>query len=195
MRVAASQRWSSGAASTSLGWPGWRTRRARGGPRRVLTQAGPRVDRPEDPRPARRGPVDLADHRCPRPAAPRPPAGRGPAPPLGTSAPPGQARPEPRPPRVPEHPRDGGPARRCTETRQARPRQAARVEEPPPRTPPRRGRNNQKRPHTQGTTRTRRLRRQDEVVCEILAATVTPPPESLRADWLRRAKPAMWASG
>ena len=33
------------------------------------------VDCPEDPRPARRGPVDLADHRGPRPAPPRPAPG------------------------------------------------------------------------------------------------------------------------
>ena len=38
-------------------------------------QAGPGLDRPEDPRSRRRGPVDLADHRLPRSAPPRPPAG------------------------------------------------------------------------------------------------------------------------
>src|SRR5215475_8300663 len=34
-------------------------------------QAGPRLDHPEDPRPAGRGPVDLGHHRGPRPAPPR----------------------------------------------------------------------------------------------------------------------------
>jgi hypothetical protein len=38
-------------------------------------QAGPRLDRPEDPRPAGCGPVDLADHHRLRPAPPRPAAG------------------------------------------------------------------------------------------------------------------------
>ena len=50
-------------------------------------------------------------------------------------APAGTAHPGPRPPRIQEHPRDSRPARRCTETRQARPRTAARIEEPPPRHP------------------------------------------------------------
>jgi hypothetical protein len=36
---------------------------------------GPRVDRPETPRPGRRGPVDLADHHRLRPTPPRPPVG------------------------------------------------------------------------------------------------------------------------
>ena len=58
-----------------------------------VLQAGPRVDRPEDPRPRGRGPVDLADHRLPRPAAPGPPAGRRPAPPLGTARTAGPATP------------------------------------------------------------------------------------------------------
>ena len=56
-----------------------------------------------------------------------------------------------------EHPREGLPARRCAETRQARPGQAARVEEPPPGTTPRRGKNDEEGAHPQGTTRTRRL--------------------------------------
>jgi hypothetical protein len=45
----------------------------------------------------------------------------------------------------------------CTETRQTRPRQATRVNEPSPRTPLRRGQNNQEGTHPQGETRTRRL--------------------------------------
>ena len=63
-------------------------------------QAGPGLDRPEDPRPGRRGPVDLADHRLPRPAAPGPPAGRRPAPPLGTARAAGAADPRPGPPGI-----------------------------------------------------------------------------------------------
>ena len=46
---------------------------------------------------------------------------------------------------------------RRTETRQARPRAATRVEEPAPSTPPRRGKKDEEGPHAQGTTRTRRL--------------------------------------
>src|SRR6267154_1616227 len=120
-------------------------------------QAGPRLDRPEDPRPGRRGPVDLADHRLPRPAPPRPPARRRPAPPLGTARPARTADPGPCPPRVPEHPREDRPARRCAETRQTRPGQAARVEEPPPGATPRRGKNDEKGAHAQSTARTSRL--------------------------------------
>jgi hypothetical protein len=39
-----------------------------------LTHRAAWLNRPEDPRPRRRGPVDLADHRRPRPAPPGPPA-------------------------------------------------------------------------------------------------------------------------
>ena len=46
---------------------------------------------------------------------------------------------------------------RCAETRQARPRAAARIEEPPPCAPPRRGENDEEGTDAQGTTRTRRL--------------------------------------
>ena len=120
-------------------------------------QAGPGVDRPEDPRPGGRGPVDLADHRLPRPAPPGPPAGRRPAPPLGTARPAGTDDPGPGPPRVQEHPREGGPARQCAETRQARSRKATRVEEPPPGATPRRGKNDEERTHAQGATQTSRL--------------------------------------
>ena len=101
-----------------------------------VLRAGSRVDRPEDPRPGRRGPVDLADHRLLRPAAPGPAAGRRLAPPLGTPGPARAADPGPGPPRVPEHPREGCPARQCTETRQGRSGWAAWVEEPPSGTTP-----------------------------------------------------------
>jgi len=39
---------------------------------------------------------------------------------------------------IPEHPREGRPARQRAETRQARPRPPVRITKPPPRTPPRR---------------------------------------------------------
>ena len=107
--------------------------------------------------PAGCGPADLADHRLLCPAPPRPAAGGGPAPALGT-APARPADPGPGPPGVPEHPRDPALPGRRTETRQARPRAAARVEEPAPGTPPRRGKKNEEGPHAQGTTRTRRLK-------------------------------------
>src|SRR5260370_28497965 len=115
------------------------------------------MDRPEDPRPARRRPVDLDHHHRPRPAPPGPAAGRRPAPAVGTPRTAGPAHPGPGPPRVPEHPREGRPAGRGTETRQARPRTATRIEEPPSRTPPRRGENDHERTDTQGQARTRRL--------------------------------------
>src|SRR5262249_2073307 len=51
-------------------------------------QAGTRLDRAEDPRPARRRPVDLADPRRLRPAPPRPAAGGGRPPPARTGSPP-----------------------------------------------------------------------------------------------------------
>jgi hypothetical protein len=38
-------------------------------------QTGPRLDRPQAPRPGRSGPMDLADHHLPYPAPPRPAAG------------------------------------------------------------------------------------------------------------------------
>ena len=61
----------------------------------------------------------------------------------------GTADPGPGPPRVPEHPREGPLPRRRAETRQARPGQAARVEEPSPGAPSRRGKNDEERAHPQ----------------------------------------------
>ena len=118
------------------------------------------LDRPEDPRPAGCGPVDLADHRLPRPAAPGPPAGRRPAPPLGTTRAAGAADPGPGPPGISEHPRDGPLPSRCAETRQARPGQAARIEEPPPGATPRRGKNDEEGAHAQGTDANAQVKRQ-----------------------------------
>jgi len=54
----------------------WQAFLRRSGPRAHLpaVQTGPRLDRPQNPGPAGRGPVDLADHRGPHPAPPRPAA-------------------------------------------------------------------------------------------------------------------------
>jgi hypothetical protein len=62
-----------------------------------------------------------------------------------------------RSPGIPEHPREGRPARQRAETRQARLRPPARITEPPPRTPPRRRQDNQEGTHPQGQARTHRL--------------------------------------
>jgi hypothetical protein len=75
--------------------------------------SSPRVDRPEDPRPRRRGPVDLAGRSAT-------PSFASPARWLPTCAP-RTAHPGPGPPRIPEHSRESRPARRRTETWQARP--------------------------------------------------------------------------
>src|SRR6266702_138035 len=76
--------------------------------------------------------IRLAGHRRPRPAPPRPPARRGPAPALGEAGPAGPAHPRPGAPGIPQHPRDHALPRRRTETRQTRPRTATGLEEPPP---------------------------------------------------------------
>ncbi|GAA2106875.1 hypothetical protein GCM10009759_45520 [Kitasatospora saccharophila] len=76
-------------------------------------EADARLDRPEDLPRRQRRPVDLARHRRPHPAPPRPAAGRGPPPPLGAArrAPP----PHPRPGATgvsqhpPDHPRPAAP--------------------------------------------------------------------------------------
>jgi hypothetical protein len=101
-------------------------------------QAGPRLDRAEDLRPGRRGPLDLVDHRLPRPAPPRPAAGRRLAPPLGAPRLAGPAHPGQGAAGFPEHPRDDRLSRRHTESRQARARTAAWIEEPPSSRPSRR---------------------------------------------------------
>ena len=99
-------------------WASSHRRRQRGGPLLAsvlapfrhrthvpVPQTGPRLDRAETPRPGRRRPVDLADHRRPRPAAPRPPASRRPAPAVAAARPARPVHPRPGPPRIPEHPR------------------------------------------------------------------------------------------
>jgi hypothetical protein len=65
----------------------WQAFLRRFGTHLPAVQAGPGLDRVEDPRRRGRGAVDLADHRVPRPAPPCPCAGRRPAPPLGTARP------------------------------------------------------------------------------------------------------------
>jgi len=120
-------------------------------------QAGPGMDRTQDPRPSRRGPVDLADHRRLCPALARPAARCGPALALGTARPAGPADPGPGPPRIPEHPRCPALPGPCAKTRQTRPRQATRISQPQARTPLRRGENLHKGTHTPGQARTRRL--------------------------------------
>src|SRR5207342_1576095 len=93
--------------------------------------------------PGRRRPVDLADHRLLRPALPGPPSRRRPAPALAAALPARPPDPRPGPPRVPPHPPDAARSGRRAETRQARPRPPARLEEPPPGHPPRRRQNRQ----------------------------------------------------
>src|SRR5215470_12592447 len=63
-------------------------------------QAGPRLDRAQDPQSRGCGPVDLADHRLPRPAPARPPPRGGPAPPLAAARPATAAHSRPGPSRV-----------------------------------------------------------------------------------------------
>ena len=82
--------------------------------------------RPKLRGPGCRRPVDLADHRRPRPAPAGPDPRRRPAPALAAARPGRPAHPRPGPPGIPEHPRDSRLPRRCTETRQTRPRAPAR---------------------------------------------------------------------
>ena len=84
-------------------------------------EADPRLDRPEDPPRGHRRPVDLAHHRRPHPAPPRPTPRRGPPPPLGTPHRTPPPHPRPRPPRVSQPPREGGPSCGRTETLPAGP--------------------------------------------------------------------------
>ncbi len=80
---------------------------------------------------SRRRPLDLGRHRRPRPAPPRPQPRSRPATALGAPRAAGPAHPGQGAAGVPEHPREDHLSRRRTETRQTRPRAAARVEEPP----------------------------------------------------------------
>ena len=111
-----------------------------------VLQADPGLDPAQAARPGRRRPVDLADHRRLYPALARPRAGRRHPAALATALPARAADPCPGPAGVPEHP--PGPARsgQRAETRQARPRTPARIEEPAPGHPPRRGQDRQTRP-------------------------------------------------
>ena len=132
-------------------------------------QAGPRVDRTQDPQPRRCGPVDLADHRRPHPAPPGPRPGRRPAPPVGAARPARTAHPGPGPPRIPEPPREDRLPGRCTETRQARPRTPPRIEEPPSRTLLRRRQDHQTRTQPQSPARPDRLNGKLRAGCQGLA--------------------------
>ncbi|WDO10739.1 hypothetical protein ME763_36735 [Streptomyces murinus] len=86
-----------------------------------------------------RRPLDVADHRRPHPALPRPPPRHRPAAAVGEASATPQAHPGPGPARVSEPPHDDRFAGRCTKTHPPRPRTPTRIEEPPTCTPPRRG--------------------------------------------------------
>jgi DDE superfamily endonuclease len=110
-----------------------------------VLQAGPRLDPAQAARPGRRRPVDLAHPRLLRPAAARPPPRRRHPPALAAALPARPPDPRPGPPRVPEHPPDAARSGQRAETRQARTRPPARLNEPAPSHPPRRGQNRQAR--------------------------------------------------
>jgi DDE superfamily endonuclease len=109
----------------------------------ILLQASARLDPPQAARPGRRRPVDLAHPRLLRPALPRPASRRRHQAALAAAQPARPPDPRPGPPRVPQHPPDAAQRGQRTETRQARPRPSARIEEPPPGHPPRRGQDRQ----------------------------------------------------
>jgi len=96
---------------------------------------------------------------------------------------------------IPEHPREGRPARRCAETRQARSRTPARLEEPPPCTPLRRGENDEKGTHHEGTTRTCRLN--GKLSERLINGAVTPPsgPALPAVPTGPGSRPRMWCMG
>ena len=107
--------------------------------------------------PRRRRPLDLADHRRPHPTTPRPRPGRRPAPPLGTTRPPGRL--------TPARVRRGfrnirpkiGAARPRTETQPTRPRPPTRLPQPAPRHPPRRRQARQDEPSAKDQGLNRKL--------------------------------------
>src|ERR1035438_2040796 len=127
--------------------------------------------------------MDLADHHRLCPAPPRPAARRGPAPALGTARPARTADPGPGPPRVPEHPRDPALPDQRTETRQTRPRPAARIEEPPPGTPSRRGEKDEKGCLAHGTAQTRRLNNKLRACLETPTAASLSPVVAVSVVW------------
>lgn len=106
-------------------------------------EADARLDGIEDPPRRQRRSVDLAHHRRPHPAPPRPPPRRGPAPSLGATRRTPPPHPRPRPPGVSQHPRDGGPSVGRTETVQAGPGTTSRLEEQAARHTSRRRQNGQ----------------------------------------------------
>jgi len=107
--------------------------------RRPQTESVVAVVRPSAPPPAAaRKDLLWQASSPPRSTSARPPAGRRPAPPVGTAGPSGPAQAGPGPPRLPEQPREDHLPGRSAETRKGRSRTAARLEEPPARRPARR---------------------------------------------------------
>ena len=88
------------------------------------------------PRPRRRRPLDLADHRLLRPALGRPPHRRPDPAALAATPAPRRDDPRPGPRRVPPRPRGRRHTRQPAETRQARPRPPTGIEEQDPGTRP-----------------------------------------------------------
>ena len=120
-------------------------------------QADPGLDRPEGPQPPDRRPVDLARHRRPHPAPPRPPTRRRPPPPLGTTTTGEQTHARTSPPRVPQPPPDHTTSSQCAQTIKARPRTPTWLQKPRTGTPPRRRKDREARTHTRSPPRRRRI--------------------------------------
>ena len=102
--------------------------------------------------------IIAADHRRAHPPAPRPPAGRRPAPTVGETRPAGPADPSSGPSWISEPPREDTHPRQRTETRSPRPRTPTRLPEQQARTPLRRGEDRHTRPHHGRWTSTTRLK-------------------------------------
>jgi len=128
------------------------------------------LDRTALPRTGHRRPVDLAGHRRPRPAPPGPPAGRRPAPPLGTPPARSQVDAGPGPSRVPQHLREDPHPGPSAETLPARPRTTTGFEEPQASTPPRRRQDRQTRTHTPSPPRRARLKIKLRSLIQIIEA-------------------------
>src|SRR5256885_3174695 len=148
------------------------------------TQTNPRLDPPKDPHTAGRRPVDLADPHLPHPTTPRPAPHRRSTSPLGTTHTPRTPHPGTGPSRVSSHPPEDHPPRRCTKTRQSRPRTATRLKEPTTRTPLPRRENRQTRRDHHRTPKAERLN--DKLsLSRRLVRSGRPPVSPLRL-WGRR---------